>query len=369
MSREYKVAVLGAGNSGMSLAGMLSLSGIDVSLVELPDYAQNLMPIRERGGIFVGGEYGTGVATPTLITTDVAEGIKGREVLMFCHPAYAHERFTRLCAPHLEADQLLVYISNFAALRMSRLLSEVSPSADVTLAETVSFQYGASKTGPNEVVVKRRKVGLPFATLPKKKLEESAVILEKIGMDLSPAKNCLETSINNCNPWGHVPGVILNAGWIEATKGDFSFYLEGRTQAVIHLIDAMDGDKMRVASALGLECVSNMDLGRRLHREVLEETGGSMYPEKYYRSPSLTPKSLDHRFLVEDMLYGVVPVASIGHELGIDVRCLDAVIVIGSVIGQRDFASEGLGTSSLGLEGLSAKRMSKLAEEGFLGKV
>jgi hypothetical protein len=45
------IAVLGAGNSGCSLAGEMSLLGFDVSLSELPQFKENLdMPLK-KGGI------------------------------------------------------------------------------------------------------------------------------------------------------------------------------------------------------------------------------------------------------------------------------------------------------------------------------
>lgn len=46
-----KVAILGAGNGGMTAAADLKDRGFDVALYELPQFAKNLEVIKEKGGI------------------------------------------------------------------------------------------------------------------------------------------------------------------------------------------------------------------------------------------------------------------------------------------------------------------------------
>ena len=56
-----KVAVLGAGNGGMTAAAEIKERGIDTTLYELPQFAKNLETIKEKGGILNDG-YNTPVA-------------------------------------------------------------------------------------------------------------------------------------------------------------------------------------------------------------------------------------------------------------------------------------------------------------------
>jgi len=46
-----KIAILGAGNGGYTMAADLSMVRHEVNLYEYPDYAENLKPIINRGGI------------------------------------------------------------------------------------------------------------------------------------------------------------------------------------------------------------------------------------------------------------------------------------------------------------------------------
>ncbi|MCD6360208.1 MAG: NAD/NADP octopine/nopaline dehydrogenase family protein [Armatimonadetes bacterium] len=363
MVSSPKVAVLGSGNAGISMAGILALSGVDVSLAELPDFESSLEPIVSKGGINVKGEFGVGLAKPTVITTDMKEAIRGRKILLFCHPAYAHEPFTRACAPYLEDGQILVYISYFGAMRMAKLLADLGVDADVTVGETLSFLYACDKVGPNEALLKRRKEGLPFAAFPATKTKAALEVLNRIFDDYTPARNCLETSINNVNPWAHPQGVILNAGWIEATKGAFSFYMEAMTPGVVRVQRACDCEKMEIAEKLGIEKVSTDELTKRFYAKVIQETGSTHQP-KYYAKVHDAPKHLKHRYLVEDMLYGMVPVASIGHEIGVETPIMNACITIGSILAEMDFWNEGVTAKSLGLSGLTAAEMMAFADKG-----
>jgi opine dehydrogenase len=365
-STNPKVAVLGSGNAGISLAGVLALSGVDVSISELPDFDASLRPILEKGGIDVKGEYGVGFAKPTLITTEIDKAIRGRKILIFCHPAYAHEPFVNACAPSLEDGQVLVFISFFGAMRMSRVLTDLKVDADVILSEMISFNYACDKIGPNVALVKRKKEGLHYSAFPATKTQVALEALRPLFPELTPAKNCLETSINNPNPWTHVAAVILNAGWIEATKGGFSFYMEGMTPAIKKLQLENDKEKMEVSTKLSLMKITNQDLARNMYKKIIEQTGGLTHQPKYYAQAKDAPPHLRHRYLVEDMIYGMVPVSDIGRQLGVPTPVMDATILIASIIAEMDFRKEGITAQKLGLAGLSADEMNSIAKNGYM---
>jgi opine dehydrogenase len=188
-------------------------------------------------------------------------------------------------------------------------------------------------------------------------------LLNKAFNDLTPAKNVFETSINNNNPIGHVPLMILNAGWIEATEGGFASS-EGRTTAVRKLEKALDGEKMEVANALGFEKISNEEWTARFYRKVVEETGGQIEQPKYYskESPSpgaMAPSSLKHRYLVEDIMYAYVPMASIGKTLGVKTRTMDSVIDIASIINEVNYWEEGANSEKLGIKDLNVREINR----------
>ena len=82
---------------------------------------------------------------------------------------------------------------------------------------------------------------------------------------------------------------------------------------------------------------------QRLHREVFKD------------SPA--PDRLDHRYVAEDVPYGLVPLAELGRTAGIRTPVADALTTVASVALQRDYRAEGRTLEQMGLAGLSAEEI------------
>ena len=65
------------------------------------------------------------------------------------------------------------------------------------------------------------------------------------------ADSVLEADLANLNAILHPPGMVCNAGWIEASAGKFSFYAEGGGPAVARVMDAIDAGRVALVRALG----------------------------------------------------------------------------------------------------------------------
>lgn len=74
------------------------------------------------------------------------------------------------------------------------------------------------------------------------------------------------------------------------------------------------------------------------------------------------------RYIFEDVPYSLIPISSIGRELGIKTPAINSIINIASLITGKDFYDEGRTITRLGLEGLSVYEMHKYAQTGKLDK-
>ena len=104
-----KFAVIGAGHGGTAMAGHLSLLGVDVSLYNRG--IERIRAIQESGGLeIVSGMESIphGFATLNIVTTNIEEAIKGREVLMVVVPANGHRFIAEQLAPFLVDNQMVV---------------------------------------------------------------------------------------------------------------------------------------------------------------------------------------------------------------------------------------------------------------------
>ena len=116
-----RVAVIGAGNGGHAMAAHLSLKGIPVHFYELPQFADNLQPARERGGIELTGVVGEGFARPALITTDIEAALRGCSHIFVVTQALGHEAVAQVCAPHIEEGQtIIIFPGSGGTLQLDR---------------------------------------------------------------------------------------------------------------------------------------------------------------------------------------------------------------------------------------------------------
>jgi opine dehydrogenase len=371
------IAVLGAGNAGCSLAGEMTLLGFDVSLAELPEYKSNLEVPMKKGGIQVTGELKNGFAKVKKMTFDIKDAVQGRDLIFITSPAFGHEAFTRACAPHLKQGQALIYISYFGALRMRKLLNSLGVNAEkVTTAETASFIYACDRVGKKgaffmdkynddaKVVIKRDKDKLPFAAFPATKTKEILSKVNELLPSVVEAANVFETSINNVNPISHPAGVILNAGWIEHTGGKFSFYLEGQTPSIKKVAKAMDQEKMAVAASLGLKKISNQEWSKILYAKYADQKTGNVHQEKYYKNVYDAPPNLKHRYLTEDVIYGLVPMCSIAKVADIPTPAFSSIITLASIANEVDYWQEGMTLDKLDLQGKTIEQMLTFVNTG-----
>ena len=70
---------------------------------------------------------------------------------------------------------------------------------------------------------------------------------------------------------------------------------------------------------------------------------------------------LDHRYLNEDVGYGLVFMSELGQQIDIATPGIDAVITVASIVMARDYRAEGLRTPrSLDIAGYSAEQLAEL---------
>jgi opine dehydrogenase len=73
--------------------------------------------------------------------------------------------------------------------------------------------------------------------------------------------------------------------------------------------------------------------------------------------PIMAPPSLDHRYLHEDIGWGLVPWMHLGAAVGCSTPVISAITHLGSVINSVDYASTGLTLERMGLTGKDAEEI------------
>jgi opine dehydrogenase len=222
---------------------------------------------------------------------------------------------------------------------------------------------------PARVEVYRRTTNLRCAAFPGKATSELVQELQAIFPNLVPADTVLDTGFANINAIMHPAGMIGNAGWIEKSRGDFYFYREGITPAIAAWIEEVDRERLQIVDRLGLKPLRFVDIFHQAGLTSEEaRASGSIYRAISESEPNRTiksPSTLDHRYLKEDVGYGLVPMAEIGRLTGVKTPVIDSLITLASAISRTDYRSLGLTLEKMGLTGIRAEDLPMVLREGF----
>jgi len=355
---ETRWCVAGAGNGGLAMAGHLGVLGYPVTLYNRSP--ERLAGVRWHGGVKVGGAV-EGFGPVRLATSDMGEALREADVVMVVTPATAHRGLAVLMAPHLRDGQLVVLNPGRTggALELRTVFADMGVTAAVVVAETQTFLYASRAVSPWEARIFRIKNANPFATLPSYWIPDALAVLNGPFPQFVAGGNVLATSLENIGAVFHPALTIMNAGWIEATRGDFDYYLQGITPAVAKVLEGVDAERLAVASALGIRTMSAREWlyvsydspGRDLY-EAIRNT-------ESYRGIR-APQSIEHRYIWEDVPMSLVPIASLGAMLGVATPVTGMIIDLGSMLHGTDYRAAGRTVESLGLAGLTLRQISQL---------
>ncbi len=366
------VAILGAGNGGCAAAADLAARGFDVRLYNRS--LERLKPLIERGGLEWNGPAGEGFVELPVVTDDIREAVWGSELVMLAVPTSAHPFFARELGAVLPPDGLVFLNPGHmgGGLFLAHEIYRATGRTDVRTCEVSTLAYACRMTGPTAVRIMQVTPHLPFAAFPGKWQAELFELLQDLYPAIGEAGDVLETGFMDINAVEHPPQIICNAGWVEHTSGDYLFYYEGTTPAVGRVIDALDKERRTVASAAGVPTKPFVqlfyDMGYTTEAAAASGTAHAALQASAPNRWIKAPPTLDHRYLHEDVGWGLVPWAELGRSLGVRTPLMDALITVGSILTGRDYRSEGLTLSRLGLLGLAGAEVPTYLWEGIASR-
>lgn len=359
------VAVLGAGHGGCAAAADLGRRGYRVRLHARN--AERLAPLRERGGIEVRGVH-QGLVPVELMTTDLGEAVRGADLIMLAVPSVAHETYARALTPLIDGRQPIFLNPGHTGggLHFHHELRRAGYDGPIRTCETVTLSYITRMEGPATVNIYSYTTRLRFAALPGRHADELFGLIQPLYPNIVRASSVLETGLGNLNAIFHPPGMLMNAGWLEHSGGDFLFYREGFTPAVGRATAAVDAERLAIAAALGVPAIPFLDIfyGAGLTTKEARDSGDiaracrESEPNKTIKAPP----TLDHRYIHEDIGYGLVPIAALGHLAGVATPAIDALITLAGLALGIDYRADGLTLERLGLAGLSPAEVLRLVE-------
>jgi opine dehydrogenase len=348
-----RITVLGGGNTAFSMAANLALAGYDVMLWEHPDFVATIDPIRDSLTIHLEGTARTGAARLAGVTTDPREALDWSDTLLCSVPSYAHKPFVDQLTSHLRPSHLLVLLpGNLGTLAFAKALGEAG--AGVVLAESDTAPYVCRKLGPDRTVIWGTVSALGFGVLPAGQSNEVLPILERLFPGAHGYDHVLTAGLSAMNPVVHPPGVLMNAGRVERSRGEFWFYEEGVTPSVVRVIEALDRERLAVGRACGLELTP---VAEAFHAAGFGPQGNlwSVINGSAMLTALRAPGAIDTRWLSEDVPYGIATWAELGRVAGVETPVMDSLVVLASAVLGYDCRAKRRSLDDLGLADLSTQ--------------
>ncbi len=355
------VAMLGAGGIGLSTAAVLLDRGHAVQF--WTPSGEGAAPFRAGkplvvDGILKGEFRPAGAASPE-------EALAGADVALIAVPGNGHRAVIDAIVPHLAAGQIVVISSHcsLSALYLSQRLAARGIACPIAAWATTVVTGRRKAPGAVNMTTLRKEVDV--AAVP---TSSSAQALDAcralFGNRFKLRDDLLAVSLSNLNPPVHMANSLCNLTRME--RGETWANYGCMTDAVGRLIEALDRERLALAASFGLAVRSIQD-HMHLSFDLPRGTVGEMAREQDKRRGGMPPgpTTLDHRYVTEDVPFGLVPLIAIARAARVPVPLHEAGVALFGALYGRDFAAENDLLPALGIAGLSAAALHALARDGF----
>jgi opine dehydrogenase len=361
-----RVAVLGGGNGSFAAAGDLALAGHEVALWRRNDH--DVAAHRAAGGHIIIEDFrGRHTARPRLITADMAEAVRGAELIVCPTPATAHHDIAGRLAPHLAAGQVVFLPpGTFGSVLFAKATYAAGNRAEIAFAETGTLPWLTRKHGPFEAAITMRAKRLPTGVFPLRLAGPAlAVIGRAFPGVIEACGDALSASLMNAGPIIHPPLIIMNAAPLEHFAR-WDIHKEGTQPAVRRVTDALDAERIATRQALGYGA-PHFPLANHYALEGEEWMYGRGSHDKLTQSGDWREKIVltEHRYMLEDVGIGLAWLAGVARLAGVAAPLVSALLALGSAICGVDFLARGRSLASLGLGELSVDDLKVLLQRGF----
>ena len=348
-----KIAVLGSGNSGQALAGTLTLSGHEVHLAAVPEHATQIRILQSLGGVWVEADDSLGVmsgfAKIARIDTEVGEAVSESELIILALPAYAQDAYFETLAEYAQPNAVvLIQPGKFGALRFAQTLRkhQRDPS-ELLIAETSTSPYAAKISGLGCIWIRGVKKETLMASWPAQRFDELRERTHPVFPSYVRAKNVLMTSISDGASVLHPVTTLMNLSRLE-TMGPYRTHGYDLTPQVGRMVEAVDQERCRVAAAFDVPFTILQDQLKNFYG-LEGETVYEVVSHSHVHRDQITPRNADHRYITEDVPYGLVPILRLARMSGFEVPATQAIVTMASIVNETDYEGDRYSSEALGL--------------------
>lgn len=333
-----KVTIIGGGHQGLAMAAHLTKYGVKCYLWNRT--VENIKDIIKDKQIVCKGIY-----EETLKIECASANIQEvlQKTIMVTTPSTAHRDIAAMLAAYVDETYCIILNPGrtFGAVEFVRCLKENGCTNLPIVAETQTIAYTCRREKGNIVYIYALKKGIPIATY--NDLDVNCVfsyIPECLAGAFVPVNSYFKTSLSNIGMILHCAPVLMNIGWIENDKVDFKYYYEGISPSVAAFLEKMDNERIEVAQKMGINVLSVKEWLKHTYLT----TGDTLYENlrnNFFYKDIDAPLSIHHRYIEEDVPNGLVPIESLGKQIGVSTPNISLIIDLANAIMNTDYRKSG----------------------------
>ena len=346
---QPKVSVIGAGPAGFALAADLESRGTSVLIYSHPTHIRHAKDVVDKGCLKASGAIQGSTNLP--VTFDMSEAIDFSKILILTVPSTGQETVFQELKQFSLRQHIVIAIPG----NLFSLIAAAEMEMQCVLETNLSPYSCRMREG--ELAVLGKKSLFFIAALQK---NVSPTVCDKIQsifpMELKWCHNVIEVSLNNVNGVFHPLMMLMNAGRIESTAGDFLLYRDGLTRSVANAMLALDGVRMKIGEAFGFRLKSTIEVSNECYGQKftdLVDLARNSPPHNKLKAPSDT----NNRYISEDVPDLLVCWYGLAKKLGIDASPIKAVIILAEMVTGMDYMKNGRNLQRLHLEDISRSEL------------
>lgn len=314
-----RVTILGLGRTARAAAAYLLEKGCFVTM-----WGRNPDVVRELAarGFEITGACAGHYAPP--VRESLAEAVAGADWIFVMTVASGHRPVARQLKGLLEEGQrILIFNGNWGAYEFYQELGDEAERKRVEIAETGAQIFLADYVG-QACHMKSIKKEITLATVHPGEAGKVCQELHRLFPQFVPEESVVSTSLNSSNPVMHTPIALFNITRMENGE-DYSFYADAATRLVLEAVEKIDGERCAVVKAAGAVPMRCVDIINSFWPDKYDTLYEAVKHNDAYLSGK-GPKTLKHRYLEEDLPFGMAPVALLGRLYGVQTPNIDAML-------------------------------------------
>ena len=326
-----KYLVIGLGSTGLSVVSMLKYAGLDVEGYNRP--GKSLEALKSINECKVEGLTEFSFKT-NFITEDLHTALIRSDLVFVCVPATEHRSLANSISEGDLGDAMptiiLVPGRVFGALNFRKYLS-------CSVGEAQTVPYAARYKSEGILSLYARKERVVYSSPDIFVLKD---ISKKMPLEFqeffTADDNYQKVTLSNIGCVLHCAPMVFNAGLINLPY-NFLFYKELVSEEIGLYMQKIDAERLMISERLGMSVQSAAEwLNEQYGAKESLDIYHALHSTDAY-SEILAPKTLNHRYINEDLVYGLVPLEHLGGHLGLTTPYISSLINLACLLMDCNF--------------------------------